>query len=174
MENGAFALFSIMIFQRRQKALLWSKGFKLCKFRSDQFDQGSHYLPISTHLIPVPCWWPASQTVWTQIRAVWSCFHDKSSLKCIWICAAEAKRRQHFLDKNILTGKRNATVKFCHVLHVAHKHELNKLTMTRIWVNPRRYFNLLILFTRYVIFFLLSNLSQILYVAFLSPVRIYW
>ena len=29
----------------------------------------------------------------------------------------------------ILTGKRNATVKFCHVLHVAHKHELHKLTM---------------------------------------------
>ena len=33
----------------------------------------------------------------------------------------------------ILTGKRNATVKFSHVLHVAHKHELHKLTMTRIW-----------------------------------------
>ena len=33
---------------------------------------------------------------------------------------------------SILTGKRNATVKFCHVLHVAHIHELQKLTMTRI------------------------------------------
>ena len=32
----------------------------------------------------------------------------------------------------ILTGKRNAKVKYCHVLHVAHKHELHKLTMTRI------------------------------------------
>ena len=32
---------------------------------------------------------------------------------------------------NILTGKRNATVKLCHVLLVAHKHEIHKLTMTR-------------------------------------------
>ena len=31
------------------------------------------------------------------------------------------------LFSNILTGKRNATVKFCHVLHHAHKHELHKL-----------------------------------------------
>ena len=33
---------------------------------------------------------------------------------------------------SILTGKRNPIVKFCHVLHVAHKHELQKLTMTKI------------------------------------------
>ena len=33
----------------------------------------------------------------------------------------------------IMTGKRNAKVKFCHVLHVAHNYELLKLTMTRIW-----------------------------------------
>ena len=32
----------------------------------------------------------------------------------------------------ILTGKRNATVKFRHILFVAHKHELHKLTITRI------------------------------------------
>ena len=39
----------------------------------------------------------------------------------------------HFSTSScILTGKRNPTVKFCHVLHVAHKHELHKLTMTTI------------------------------------------
>ena len=32
----------------------------------------------------------------------------------------------------ILADKRKATVEFCHALHVAHKHELHKLTMNRI------------------------------------------
>ena len=32
----------------------------------------------------------------------------------------------------ILMGNRNVTVKFYHVLHVAHKHKLHKLTMARI------------------------------------------
>ena len=51
---------------------------------------------------------------------------------------------------SILTDKRNATVKMCHVLHVAHKHELHKLTMIRILSQTSGYFNLSILFTRYV------------------------
>ena len=86
----------------------------------------------------------------------------------------------------MLMGKRNATVKFCHVLHVAHKHELQKLTMTRILSQASGgYFNLSILFTRYVglyihvyiitavtTFFLLSNLWQILDVGFLLSVSI--
>ena len=29
-------------------------------------------------------------------------------------------------------GKRNATVKICHALHVANKHELHKLTVARM------------------------------------------
>ena len=49
----------------------------------------------------------------------------------------------------ILTGKRNATVNFFHVLHVAHKHELHKFTMTGILCQASG--NILsILFTRYV------------------------
>ena len=40
------------------------------------------------------------------------------------------KIRKH-AHSNILPDKRNATVKFCHVLRMAHKHELPKLTMTR-------------------------------------------
>ena len=35
----------------------------------------------------------------------------------------------------ILTGKRNATLGFCQVRHVVHKHELHELTMTRT-LNP--------------------------------------
>ena len=31
----------------------------------------------------------------------------------------------------ILTGKRNATIKFCRVRRVVHEHELHELTMTR-------------------------------------------
>ena len=30
-----------------------------------------------------------------------------------------------------MTGKRNATIEFCQVGHVVHKHELHELTMTR-------------------------------------------
>ena len=30
-----------------------------------------------------------------------------------------------------MTGKRNATIEFCQVIHVVHKHELHELTMTR-------------------------------------------
>ena len=46
--------------------------------------------------------------------------------------AAADRRDRRSVGTSILTGKRNATVKFCHVLHVAHKYELHKLTMTRI------------------------------------------
>ena len=44
------------------------------------------------------------------------------------------------------TGKRNASAKFCQVLHVAHKQELRKLTMARILSQASGNFNLLILF----------------------------
>ena len=88
------------------------------------------------------------------------------------------------LNISILTGKRNATVKFCHALHVAHKNELQMLTMARIlsqasglfkfvdFVKPGMlaYIHVYIL-TDFSIF-LLGNLSQILDVAFLLPVLI--
>ena len=32
----------------------------------------------------------------------------------------------HFVANSILNSKKNATVKFCHVLHVAHKHEFDQ------------------------------------------------
>ena len=40
----------------------------------------------------------------------------------------------------ILTDKRNTTVNVCHVLRLAHKHELHKLTMTRILSQASRLF----------------------------------
>ena len=43
----------------------------------------------------------------------------------------KSKKKTHFFN-SVLMGKRNATVKICHVLHVAHNHELHKLNMTRI------------------------------------------
>ena len=46
--------------------------------------------------------------------------------------------------------QRYSTVNFCHVLYEAHKHELHKLTMTKILSKARGYLNLLILFTRFV------------------------
>ena len=36
------------------------------------------------------------------------------------------------ISECILTGKRNTTIELCQVRHVVHKHELQKLTMTRI------------------------------------------
>ena len=50
----------------------------------------------------------------------------------------------------ILMGKRNSTVKICHVSHVAYKHKLHKLAMTRILSQASGLFDLSILITRYV------------------------
>ena len=51
--------------------------------------------------------------------------------------------KSRFVANSILRGIKNATVKFCYVLHVAHRHELRKLNMTRSLV--RGYLNLSIL-----------------------------
>ena len=80
----------------------------------------------------------------------------------------------------ILTDKRNATVKkYCHLLHVANKHELQKLTITRVKSRVILIcrFCLPVMLTNihvYILtaFTILSNLSQILVVAFLLPVCI--
>ena len=82
-----------------------------------------------------------------------------------------------------MTGKRNATIEFCQVRHVVHKH---KLTMTRILrkvsglfefidcclagmlANIHEYFNCC-----HIFYFLQSNLSKILHVAFLLLVSIH-
>ena len=77
-------------------------------------------------------------------------------------------------------SKGNTTFKFCHVLHVAHKHELHKLTMTSLGVILTCRFCLqgmlanipLYNLTAVTIVFLLSNLWQILDVAFLLPLGI--
>ena len=84
---------------------------------------------------------------------------------------------------SILTGKRNATVKFCHVLHVAHNHELHKLTMTRILNQASGLFQCRfvyqvcwLIYMPLYIFYLLSLFSflvQNLDVSFLLPVIIY-
>ena len=93
------------------------------------------------------------------------------SLKALNIHYQNEKVKTHISERllislivYILTGKRNDTVKCCHVLHVAHKHELRKLTMATTLSQASGYFNLSIPFTRY--------LSQILDVAFLLPVSI--
>ena len=73
---------------------------------------------------------------------------DKTLCSDKKICSCALRILQ--TELNIPTGKRKATLKFCHVLHVAHNYELHKLTMTRILSQVSGYFNLSILFTRYV------------------------
>ena len=48
-----------------------------------------------------------------------------------WVGRSTANQPFFKVDP-ILTDKINDTVNFCHVLHVAHKHELHRLTITRI------------------------------------------
>ena len=43
---------------------------------------------------------------------------------------------------NILTDKRNATIEFCHVRHVVHKHGLHEVTMTRTLIKALGLFEL--------------------------------
>ena len=83
-----------------------------------------------------------------------------------------------FSKYNILTEKRNATIEFCQVRHAVHKHELHEFIMTRTLSKARWLFEFIdfvyqacwLIYNGYFKYhFLLSNLPNILHVAFLCP-----